>query len=275
MSGTKKTYFASDFHLGVDARLSSRERERQIVRWLDAIQADAEALYLVGDVFDFWFEYLRVVPKGHVRLLGKLAELRDRGIPVYFFTGNHDMWVFDYFEEELDIPVIRQPLQTEIHGKRFFIGHGDGLGPGDYGYKLLKKVLSNRFCQWCFERLHPNLGILLMRFFSGKSREAHPSEPRFLGPEGEWLIRYCHLKLEELPEAPDFFIFGHRHLPIDYPLDNGRSRYINLGDWMQHNSYAVFDGQNLELRFFENPAGRVFGMPTPETSSRSPLIPQP
>jgi len=154
----KKVYFASDFHLGIDARLSSREREKQLVRWLEQIRKDAYSIYLVGDVFDFWFEYKTVVPKGYVRLLGKLAELRDEGIPIYFFTGNHDMWMFSYFEEELGIPIYREPIVREIMGKTFFIGHGDGLGPGDHGYKFIKRVFANPVCQWLFERLHPKIG---------------------------------------------------------------------------------------------------------------------
>jgi UDP-2,3-diacylglucosamine hydrolase len=253
----KKTYFASDFHLGVDARISSKEREKQLVRWLDQIKVDAEAIYLVGDVFDFWFEYNTVVPKGYVRLLGKLAELRDQGIPIYFFIGNHDMWMFRYFEEEFDIPIYRAPISREIHGKLFFIGHGDGLGPGDHGYKFIKKVFANRVCQFLFEWLHPNLGIGLANFWSGKSRAANPEEGEFYGPDKEWLITYANKKLDTV--AADYFIFGHRHLPIDYTLKNGHSRYINLGEWMNYNSYAVFDGENLELQFFENDQGKIYG----------------
>lgn len=259
----KKVYFASDFHLGIDARLSSREREQQIVRWLEQVQTDAAAIYLVGDVFDFWFEYRTVVPKGYVRLLGKLAALRDAGIPIYFFTGNHDMWVFRYFEEELGIPTYRQPIEREIMGKTFFIGHGDGLGPGDYGYKFIKKVFANPLCQWLFERLHPNFGIGLANFWSGKSRAAaKPDTARFLGPEQEWLIAYAQRKLEQ--QHYDYFVFGHRHLPIAHALNGGLSRYINLGDWLYYNSYAVFDGNSLEIKFFENEQARAFGNQTLE-----------
>lgn len=254
----KKVYFASDFHLGADARLSSREREKQIVRWLERIRDDAAEIYLVGDLFDFWFEYRTVVPKGYLRLLGKLAELRDAGIPIYFFTGNHDMWIFRYFEEELGIPTYRRPIEREIMGKSFFIGHGDGLGPGDRGYKFIKKVFANRACQWLFERLHPNFGIRLANFWSGKSRaSAKPDTGRFLGEENEWLIAYAKRKLSR--KHYDFFIFGHRHLPIDHTLNNGASRYINLGDWLHYNSYAVFDGDRLNIQFFENDKGRIFG----------------
>lgn len=253
----KQVYFASDFHLGIAGRLSAKDRERQIVRWLDQVQLDAAAIFLVGDLFEFWFEYKRAVPRGYIRFLGKLAELRDAGIPVYVFTGNHDMWLFDYFPEELDIPIIRKSIRMQINEKRFMIGHGDGLGPGDHGYKRLKRIFANPLCQWLFARLHPNLGIGMAWFWSGKSRAVQLEVEQFLGPEREWLIQYCERKLANLPT--DFFVFGHRHLPIDYTLSNAHSRYINLGEWMNFNSYAVFNGQDLELRFFENTEGKVFG----------------
>ncbi|MEZ4933498.1 MAG: UDP-2,3-diacylglucosamine diphosphatase [Saprospiraceae bacterium] len=253
----RKTYFVSDFHLGVDGRLTSQEREKQIIRWLDMVKQDAKELYLVGDVFDFWFEYKRVVPKGFVRILGKLGELRDSGLPIYFFTGNHDMWMFRYMEEELGIPIFRKPIVREINGKRFYIGHGDGLGPGDFGYKFIKAVFSNPACQWLFERLHPNFGLWLMRFFSGSSRKANPAETVFRGEEKERLVQFCNTQLEQ--EYFDFFVFGHRHLPIDYTLKNRKSRYINLGEWINFNSYAVFDGDKMEVKFFENEEGFVFG----------------
>ena len=252
-----KTYFVSDFHLGTDGRLTSREREKQIVRWLDTIKKDATELYLVGDVFDYWFEYRKVVPKGYVRLLGKLGELRDGGLPIYFFTGNHDMWMFRYMEDELDIPIIREPVAKELCGKRFLIGHGDGLGPGDHGYKFIKAVFANPVCQWLYERLHPNFGLWLMRCFSGSSRKANPAETEFKGEQKERLVQFCNAQLDET--YFDYFIFGHRHLPIDYTLKNGKSRYINLGEWINYNSYAVFDGEEITLRFFENNNGRVFG----------------
>lgn len=251
----KKTYFASDFHLGIDAKYTSKERELQIVRWLKMIRKDAEAIYLVGDVFDFWFEYSSVVPKGYTRLFGQLAELRDEGIPIYFFTGNHDMWMFRYFEDEFGIPIYRQPIIRDINGKTFFIGHGDGLGPGDYGYKFIKKIFSNKICQFLFARLHPNFGIWLANYWSGKSREANSQEDIYKGEANEWLLTFANEKIKKA--NIDFFIFGHRHLPIDFTLKNGSSRYINLGDWMNFNSYAVFDGKDLEIRFFENESGKV------------------
>lgn len=252
------TYFASDFHLGVDARLSSAEREKQIVRWLDQIAGKADAIYLVGDLFDFWFEYATVVPRGYTRLLGQLAALRDAGIPIYFFTGNHDMWMFGYFEQELGIPIYRSPIIREIDGRKYFIGHGDGLGPGDYGYKFIKQVFANPLSQWLFARLHPNFGIRLAQHFSGSSRQANPSPQVFLGEEQEWLVVYAQQKIEQIPDI-DYFIFGHRHLPIDFLLRNGHSRYLNLGEWLYHNSYVVAEQGQVQHLFFENEQGRIFG----------------
>jgi len=248
-----KTYFASDFHLGVDSLETSIEREKRIVRWLEDIRNDADSVYLVGDIFDYWFEYAAAVPKGFVRLLGKLAELKDQGIDIYAFTGNHDMWMFGYFENELGIPVYRKPVYREIDGKTFIIGHGDGLGPGDHGYKFIKRVFANKATQWLFARIHPNTGIGLMKFFSGKSRD-YTSVPEFLGEDKEWLIQYCIEKLRET--EIDYFIFGHRHVPIDHLLPNGKSRYINLGDWLTHYTYAVFDGNNLILDKLSGIPGR-------------------
>lgn len=256
----KKTYFASDFHLGVDARLTSREREQQVVRWLDDIAVDAEAIYLVGDIFDYWFEYNKVIPKGYSRLLGKLSELRDNNIPIYFFTGNHDMWMFRYFSDEMGIPIYREPIIREINGKQFFIGHGDGLGPGDYGYKFIKKVFAHPLSQWLFARVHPNFGIGLMQFFSSKSRDGQdPSvENTFLGAEKEWLIHFANEKIKAELSQIDYFIFGHRHLPIDWTLENGKSRYINLGEWLHSNTFAVLESQNLTLKTYENENIKIY-----------------
>jgi UDP-2,3-diacylglucosamine hydrolase len=245
----KKIYFASDFHLGAPDSATSLLREKLLVQWLDEIKKDAQELYLVGDVFDFWFEYKTAVPKGFVRLLGKLAELSDSGIPIFYFTGNHDMWVFDYLPKEIGLTIYRQSVEREINGKKFLIGHGDGLGPGDKGYKFIKKVFANSFCQWLFARLHPNFGIRLANYWSGKSRlHTGSSDEKFLGEEKEWLVIYCKEVLQK--KHYDYFIFGHRHLPLDIQLSNS-SRYLNLGEWMNYNSYAVFDGAALELRYFK------------------------
>ncbi|MEL6988265.1 MAG: UDP-2,3-diacylglucosamine diphosphatase [Bacteroidota bacterium] len=245
-----RIYFASDFHLGIDAKTTSLEREKCIVRWLDMIKADATEIYLLGDVFDYWFEYKNAIPKGFNRLLGKLMELRDLNIPIYFFTGNHDMWMFKYFETHFNIPIYRNPIVKELNGKTFFLGHGDGLGPGDHGYKFIKKVFSNKLCQWLFARIHPNLGLGIMKFWSKKSRHSKGPDAAFLGGDKEWLVMFANETLDK--QLIDYFIFGHRHIPIDYTLKNGSSRYINLGEWLNFNSYAVFDGDNIQIKFFEN-----------------------
>lgn len=246
MTPGKKIYFASDLHLGAPDYATSLERERRFCSWLDHIKADAEELYIVGDLFDFWFEYKRAVPRGFVRTLGKLAELSDSGIKLHFFTGNHDMWIFDYLPKEINAQLYREPITREINGKEFYIGHGDGLGPGDYGYKFIKKVFANKFCQWAFARLHPNFGIWLADGLSKSSRKkTGSSDAVFLGPHREWLIIYCNSILEM--EHFDYFVFGHRHLPLNYDLGN-HSKYINLGDWLKYDTYGVFDGENFELK---------------------------
>ncbi|HTN07228.1 UDP-2,3-diacylglucosamine diphosphatase [Agriterribacter sp.] len=246
----KNIYFLSDFHLGVPDHASSLKREKRIVRFLSGIKEDAAAIFIVGDLFDFWYEYKKVVPKGFVRIMGKLAELTDSGIPIYFFVGNHDMWMSGYFENELSIPVYYEPKDFEFNGKKFLIGHGDGLGPGDRGYKFLKKIFRNKACQWLFGLLPPYIGMGIAHWSSKSSRAATgEDDAQFLGEDKEWLISYCKEVLQHKPY--NFFIFGHRHLPIDFSL-NDSSRYINLGDWIRYNSYAVFNGEHLELKYFES-----------------------
>ncbi len=249
MNPNKKIYFASDFHLGVPNFEKSLEREKRIVKWLDEIKQDADEIYLMGDLFDFWFEYKNTVPKGFVRLLGKIAEIVDSGIPVTLFTGNHDMWMFDYLPKELGVTLYREPIVREYNGKKFYLGHGDGLGPGDKGYKFIKKVFANPVCQWLFARLHPNFAMSMGNFWSRKSRLSNGNEDeKFTGEENEWLIVYAKKILQK--EHFDYFIFGHRHLPLNIKLPN-ESTYVNLGEWVNYNSYAVFDGINLELKYFK------------------------
>ena len=249
MKEGKKIYFASDFHLGVPDHASSLEREKKIVRWLDEIFPDCEELYLLGDVFDFWFEYRTVVPRGFVRLLGKIAQFTDAGIPVYYFTGNHDMWTFDYLTKELNVKLYRDPIEKVYNGKKFYIGHGDGLGPGDHGYKFIKKVFANPVSKWLFARLHPNFGVSIANYFSGKSRIATGNtDETYHGEEKEWLVIHAKELLQK--NHYDYFIFGHRHLPLDI-LISENSRYLNLGDWVKYFTYAVFDGKELQLKKFE------------------------
>lgn len=246
----KKIYFLSDFHLGAPDHATSLEREKRIVRFLERIRADAAEILIVGDLFDFWYEYRTVVPKGYTRILGKMAEITDSGIPIHFFTGNHDMWMKGYFEEELHIPVYHEPRAFAWNDRRFLVGHGDGLGPGDHGYKMLKKIFRNRVCQWLFGLLPPAIGVGLANYLSRSSRAVTGLvDDHFLGEDKEWLITYAREVLKK--DFFDFLIFGHRHLPIDFclghPNGGAASRYINLGDWIRYHTYAVFDGEQLLL----------------------------
>ncbi|HLV41739.1 MAG TPA: UDP-2,3-diacylglucosamine diphosphatase [Brumimicrobium sp.] len=247
-TSNKKIYFASDFHLGVPTPEKSLEREKLVVQWLEEVRNDAEAIYLVGDIFDFWFEYKHAIPKGFVRLQGKIAELTDQGIPVHFFTGNHDMWMFGYHEKELGIKMHREPFVFEAQGKKIYIGHGDGLGPGDNGYKFIKKVFANRFFQWCFARLHPNLGIGVANYFSRSSRAATGNDDeKFLGEDQEWLAIYAKEVLKK--EHIDYFVFGHRHLPLNISVGEN-SKYYNLGDWLKYFTYGVLENGEFQLKTY-------------------------
>lgn len=246
--GNKKIFFASDFHLGVPDHASSLKRERDIIAWLDSIKHQAHSVYLLGDIFDFWFEYRYSIPKGFIRLQGKLAELRDTGIPITFFTGNHDMWMFDYFTSELGIPIYRDPQLLEVGQHKLLIGHGDGLGPGDTTYKFLKKFFNSGFCQWLFARIHPNLGMYIAHKWSKKSRISNlKREEKFTTEQDEYLWVYC--SDVEKKSHHDFYIFGHRHLPLDLRVGD-KSRYINLGEWIDFRTFAVYDGTNVELKTF-------------------------
>ena len=247
MNHSGKTYFASDIHLGIPDYESSLIREKKFISWLEQVREDADSIYLLGDIFDFWFEYKRVVPRGHTRLLGKIAEMTDSGIPIHFFTGNHDLWIFDYLPRETGIILHKEPFTLEKNGKKFYLSHGDGLGPGDNGYKILKKIFTNKTLQWMYARLHPNFAIWLASKLSADSRRSNISS-EFLGEEKEWLVRHAYEILER--EHFDFFIFGHRHIPIDILLRNG-SRFIYLGDWISHFTYGVFDGMDFSLQPFE------------------------
>ena len=242
----KKVYFSSDNHLGAPTAEASKPREKKFIAWLSAIEADAAAIFLLGDLFDFWFEYKTVVPKGFVRVLGKLAQLGDKGIPIYFFVGNHDLWMKDYFKTELDIPVYHEPRIFDLNNKRFFIGHGDGLGPGDKGYKRMKKVFTSPFFQWLFRWVHPDIGVRVAQHLSVKNKLiSGEDDQNFLGEENEWLATYAKRKLEFAHY--DYFIFGHRHLPMEIEVGES-STYYNLGDWITHYTYGVFDGTSFELK---------------------------
>jgi UDP-2,3-diacylglucosamine hydrolase len=249
LNQNKKIYFASDAHLGAPTIKNHRPHEKRFVDWLDSIKHDAREIYLMGDIFDFWYEYTHVVPRGHTRFLGKLCELTDSGIPVHFFTGNHDIWVFDYLPNETGVIVHKKPYLPVIDGKRFFLAHGDGLTPEEKNYKKLKAVFTNTLAQKLFHWLHPDIGIALARFWSRKSRKRNQSSETatYQGEENEWLIKFARKKLES--EHFDYFIFGHRHVALEHQLtDNSRICY--LGDWVNHFSYAQWDGEKLSLEYF-------------------------
>lgn len=246
LSENKKIYFASDNHLGAPTLAESLPREKKFVAWLEQVKHDAEAIFLLGDLFDFWFEYKTVVPKGFTRVLGKLVELSDNGIPIYFFVGNHDLWMHDYFQQELNIPVFHKPIEMNCNGKLFLIGHGDGLGPGDKGYKRMKKVFTNPLSKWLFRWLHPDIGVRLAQYLSVKNKIiSGVDDVKYLGEDNEWLVQYAKRKLQA--KKYDYFVFGHRHLPLEIALEQ-QSLYVNLGDWIQYYTYAEFDGINLRLK---------------------------
>ena len=243
-----KIYFASDFHLGAPDHATSVEREKRIVRWMNTIQGDCNELFLVGDIFDAWFEYKRVVPKGFVRLLAKIAEFTDAGIQVHVFSGNHDVWLFGYLSDECGVKIYHDPIERVWNNKKFYIGHGDGLGSGEGMYKFMKAGFRNKILQWIYSRFHPNFGLWLANYFSGKGYEKKENQNTYNGDEKEYQMQFCKSTLKKTHY--DYFVFGHRHLPIDKEAGLN-SRYINLGNWLKYNSYAVYDGVKLELKYFE------------------------
>lgn len=245
----KNYYFISDLHLGSPDYQSSREREFLLLQWMDMVAPMAEGIFLMGDVFDYWHEYKYVVPKGFVRFLGKLAELSDRGITLYYFTGNHDIWVYDYLPQEIGLKVYREPTIMTIAGKRFYLAHGDGLGPKDYFFKTIKSLFTNRLLQYLYRHIHPDYTIPFAQAWSERSRKKTKSRAP-IAIEDEWLVMHSReiLKTQHI----DYFVYGHRHRLHDVWL-NPKSRYLNVGDWIKHYSYLVFDGENLERKFFKAP----------------------
>lgn len=248
----KKIYFSSDFHFGIPDHDSSLKREKRFVEWLEMARTDAAEIYLMGDLFDFWFEYKKAIPRGYVRLLGKLAELTDSGIHIHLFRGNHDMWAFNYLNRELNIQLHRDPEIRKFGDKTFYLAHGDGLGPGDLGYKFIKKVFQLRFNQWLFRQLHPDLGIGLGLYWSGRSRLANQLKENTAREDiaivNSRLVNHSKSVLLQHPEI-DYFVYGHVHVPLNIEIGN-HTHQISLGDWLTHFSYAVFDGEKLELKKF-------------------------
>ena len=246
--------FASDFHLGIDVNRTSKTRELLVCDWLESIKHSTRELYLLGDIFDYWYEYKSTIPRGFSDFLSKLKELRNLGIAIHLFTGNHDMWMFDYFTEEYGIKVYKQPIRKEMGGKWFYLGHGDGLGPGDKVYKLVKKIFGNRVCQALFSLIHPTLALHLMKKLSQRDAKKY-TRPQGFDAAKEWLIQYA---IDENKRTlSDFYLFGHRHIVYDHKLNDG-SRVINLGDWISYFSYAEWDGKELSMKFHREPEKEVY-----------------
>lgn len=248
ISASKKVYFASDVHLGLYPKEKSDIREKHFVQWLDEIKKDASAIYLVGDIFDFWYEYKKVVPRGFIRFLGKIAEITDSGIPVHFFAGNHDIWVNDYLTKETGVILHIDPHITTIGDKTFFIAHGDGLGPGDYSYKVLRKIFTSKVMQFLFSRIHPNMALGFGHWWSKQSRYSKGIFEEFHGIDKEYLILYAEEIIKK--RKIDYFVFGHRHIPMEIIL--GDSKLINLGEWISGYTFASFDGEKLELSSYKD-----------------------
>lgn len=247
MAERSKIYFASDFHLGLPAGTEPLEREKKIVRWIDTILPDAREIFLLGDIFDFWWEYRKVVPKGFTRFLGKIASVTDSGIPVHFFTGNHDMWVGDYLTKECGMLIHTKPYTVIIDGKKFHLAHGEGLGSRHRGYKILLWIFRNKPLRMLWSAIHPATGVAIGHIWSLNSRLGKGISPAFMGADREDLIRYARSVAEK--EKMDYYVFGHRHLAMTYTLEDG-GEMVMLGDWITHSSYAEWDGNSLVLRMF-------------------------
>ena len=243
----KKIYFASDFHLGIPDYEISLVRERLIVEWLEGIRHSAKEIYLMGDIFDFWHEWKSVVPKGYIRFLSKIAELTDSGVTINFLTGNHDLWTYGYLKQELGMNIYYKPITKIFNNKKFFLAHGDGLGPKDTLYKPMKKIFTSKIIQWCFANfIHPDIACRIAKIASGK-KNGYLKKTIFKDEE-EWLIIYSRKLLEK--KHYDYLIYGHRHIPIKKEL-NPKSFYIGLGDWIKNFSYAVFDGKEVEIKKYK------------------------
>jgi UDP-2,3-diacylglucosamine hydrolase len=237
-----KTYFASDFHLGLPAGFPPIEREKRVVAWLNSVAADASEIFLIGDIFDFWWEYKLVVPRGFTRFLGTIATITDSGIPIHFFSGNHDMWIGDYLAGECGVTIHTSPYTTILNGKKFYLAHGEGLGSRDIGYKFLLSIFRNRPLQVMYSALPPSIGIGFGQKWSLSSRLGKGIAKPFLGGEKEDLIRYAKSVLND--DKIDYFIFGHRHLAMTYKLTE-EVVIVFLGDWIKNGSYASWDGNTL------------------------------
>lgn len=247
MKEAGKIFFASDFHLGLKAGTDPAEREKKVVSWLKSVVPEAREIFLIGDIFDFWWEYKLVVPRGFTRFLGTVSEITDSGIPVHIFTGNHDMWVKNYLPDECGVIIHTSPYTRTFDGKKFYIAHGEGLGSNNTGYKILLSIFRNKPLRVLYSMLHPSIGVGIGHAWSLHSRLGKGISMDFRGEEKEDLIRYSKSILEK--ENIDYFIFGHRHLALSYKL-NQDTTIIFLSDWIKKGNFAEWDGKELNLREF-------------------------
>lgn len=271
----KKIYFLSDAHLGSWGIDHARMQERRLVRFLDTIKHNAKAIYLLGDMFDFWYEWRYAVPKGYTRFLGKISELTDLGIEVHYFCGNHDIWMYGYLEEECGVILHHEPATLEIYNKVFYLAHGDGLGDPDRQFRIIRNIFHNRLCQRLFSMLHPRLSMWFGLSWAKHSRQKRErkqydmkagaegtlfngdialhynssGELEYLGEDREHLVIYTKEYMATHPDV-DYFIYGHRHIELDLMLA-ARKRLLILGDWITQFTYAVFDGEHLLLQEYE------------------------
>ncbi|MBI4548178.1 MAG: UDP-2,3-diacylglucosamine diphosphatase [Ignavibacteriae bacterium] len=234
-----QAYFISDAHLGLGSREEERKKEDHLLTFLEHISKDASELFIVGDLFDTWFEYRTVIPKGFHRLLAKLDDLTHCGISVHYLAGNHDYWMKDFFDDELGIKTYHDAFDTMVDGKKIFIHHGDGLANGDFGYRILKKILRNRLNIKLFTVLHPDIGITLARSSSKKSRRYTLTKNN---ADDNGMLKFARQKIQE---GFDVVIMGHCHQPMMKELGTGL--YINLGDWIAHHTYAQIGNGKIEL----------------------------
>lgn len=245
----QNTYFISDLHLGASYLRNPHDYERRVVKWLRSIKEDAKSLYLMGDILDYWYEYRNVVPRGYVRFLGALAELADSGVEVTWFIGNHDIWIFDYLPNEIGVKVVDGYQVKDIDGKRFFLSHGDGLGKLKFGFRVIRSVFRNRFCQWLFSAIHPRWTVPFAHRWSSHSRNFSEEKPIFEGEDKEPFISFARNYVKENGHI-DYFVFGHRHVLLDYLIGED-SHLIVLGDWIHHFSYGKYDGHDFTLHEFK------------------------
>lgn len=249
MENKSKIYFLSDVHLGSSSHTDGYDTERKLCRWLDMVKRDAKAVYLLGDIFDYWFEYKYVVPKGFVRVLGKLAELTDSGVEIHFFIGNHDIWLTDYLDRECGLILHFEPFVAQYDDTRFYLAHGDGLGDDNKLFGILRKIFHSRFLRKCYSAIHPRWTVPLAHAWSNHSRKSG-GEWEYFGEDKEHLVLFAKQKLKEMPDV-NFFVFGHRHILLDLSISD-TARVAILGDWIRYFSYGVFEEGNFELRTFED-----------------------